>query len=131
MSGKTNKQLIEMGRVEIREGSVSQLPFPERMFDLVTAVETHYYWPDLPADMREVLRVLKSGGALILIAEAYKGGKYDQRLQRLAEVAKSMSYAHLNVAEHTGLFSNAGYTDVHVFEEYEKGWICGLGRKPS
>lgn len=44
------------------------------MFDLATAVETHYYWPDLNADMQEVLRVLKPVGTLIIIAEAYKGG---------------------------------------------------------
>lgn len=51
----TNKAWIEMGRVEIQEGSVSQLPFTADMFDLVTAVETHFWWPDLPANMREVL----------------------------------------------------------------------------
>ena len=75
VSQKTNARWIDIGRVEIRQGSVSQLPFPDDVFDLVTAVETHYYWLDLAADTREVFRVLKPGGALILIAEAYKGAK--------------------------------------------------------
>ena len=44
-------RFIQEGRVEIRHGSVSQLPFPEDMFDLVTAVETHFWWPNLTADM--------------------------------------------------------------------------------
>ncbi|HYA96515.1 MAG TPA: class I SAM-dependent methyltransferase, partial [Methylomirabilota bacterium] len=72
-AAKTNQQWIDMGRVEIREGSVSKLPFPENMFDIVTAVETHFWWPDLPGDVREILRVLKPGGTFILIAEVYKG----------------------------------------------------------
>ncbi len=130
-SSGTNKRWIEMGRAEVRQGSVSQLPFSEQTFDLVTAVETHYFWPDLPADMREVLRVLKPGGTLIIIAETYRGGKYDKRLQRLAEVGKFIGYAHLSVDEHAELFAKAGYYDVRVVEEYDKGWICGIGRKPS
>jgi ubiquinone/menaquinone biosynthesis C-methylase UbiE len=130
-SRRTNQQSIEMGRVEIRHGSVSHLPFSDQMFDLVTAVETHYYWPDLDADMREVLRVLKPGGTLVIIAEAYKGGKYDKRLQRVEELRRFMSYAHLSVDEHRELFSQAGYSEVQVFEEYDKGWICGIGRKPA
>jgi SAM-dependent methyltransferase len=117
------------GRVDIRLGSVSHVPFPDQMFDLVTAVETHYYWPDLNADMQEVLRVLKRGGTLIIIAEAYKGGKHDQLLQRLEKLRGMMTYAHLSVSEHRDLFSRAGYADVQVFEEYDKGWICAVGRK--
>ena len=73
-----NAKLIGAGRVVIQKASVSQLPFPDRMFDLVTAVETQYYWPDLEADMREILRVLKPGGKLVVIAEIYKGGRYDR-----------------------------------------------------
>jgi ubiquinone/menaquinone biosynthesis C-methylase UbiE len=76
-SRSANRQAIQAGRVEIQRASVSQLPFPDGMFDLVTAVETHYYWPDLTADMREILRVLKPGGKLLMIAEAYKGSRYD------------------------------------------------------
>lgn len=129
-SQRANRERIAAGRVEILPGSVSHLPFPDQMFDLVTAVETHYYWPDLNADMQEVLRVLKPGGTLIIIAEAYKGGKYDRLLRRLEKLKEIMIYSHLTVCEHRELLQKAGYSDVQVFEEYEKGWICAVGRKP-
>ena len=130
VSRRTNKQWIAMGRVEILPGSVSRLPFSDHMFNLVTAVETHFFWPDLVADMQEVLRVLKPGGKVIIIAEAYKGAKYDKSkmFQKLAEL---MNIAPLSVNEYSELFSRAGYSDVEMFEEYEKGWICGIGKKPS
>jgi ubiquinone/menaquinone biosynthesis C-methylase UbiE len=127
-SRRTNRQGIAEGRVEIRQASVSGLPFPDGLFDLVTAVETHYFWPDLPADMREVLRVLKAGGTLIILAEAYKGGKHDQRLQKVAELTKMV---FLTAGEHRELFANAGYSEVRVVERPDKGWICGIGKKPS
>lgn len=133
VSRKRNRQAIKIGRVEILPASVSQLPFSDGMFDLATAVETHFYWPDLTSDMREVLRVLKPGGSLIIIAEAYKGGKYDQRLQRFVEMMKTLNYpySHLTVQEHRELFSKTGYSGVQVVEDYDRGWICGIGRKPS
>jgi ubiquinone/menaquinone biosynthesis C-methylase UbiE len=125
---RTNKRWIKLGRVAIQSGSVSHLPFSDDMFDLVTAVETHYFWPDLPADMREILRVLKPGGTLIVIAEAYKGGKHDKVVRKLRELA---NMAILSVDEHRELFSTAGYSDVRIIERFEKGWICGIGRKPN
>jgi ubiquinone/menaquinone biosynthesis C-methylase UbiE len=67
-----NAGLIKQGRVQFHHASVSELPFADNQFDLVTAVETQYYWPDLPNDMREILRVLKPGGRLAVIAEYYK-----------------------------------------------------------
>lgn len=127
---RTNRQRTDMGRVDIREGSVSQIPFTDDMFDLVTAVETHFWWPDLPADMREVLRVLKPGGRLIIVAEIYKGAR--TKTAKLAEKYLPMSGMKLlSVNEHRDLFANAGYSDVQIIEESSKGWICGIGRKPS
>jgi len=126
---RTNAQWIDLGRVEVRHGSASQLPFPDSMFNLVTAVETHFWWADLPGDMREVLRVLKPGGTLIVIAEIYKGmtsgaGKFAEKY------ASRTGMTLLSVAEHRELFSNAGYLDVQAVEKREKGWLCGIGRKP-
>jgi ubiquinone/menaquinone biosynthesis C-methylase UbiE len=124
----TNRSWIEMGRVEIHDGSVSQLPFPANTFDLVTAVETHLWWPDLPADMREVSRVLKPGGMLIIIAEIYKG--VNTKTAKLAEKYLPMSGMKLlSVDEHRELFANAAYSDIQIIEESGKGWICATGRK--
>ncbi len=123
-----NGQLIKAGRVAIEKASVSQLPFPDGKFDLVSAVETQYYWPNLVGDMGEVLRVLKPGGKLIVIAETYKGGKYDSLKWPVMWLLRS---SHLSVSDHRELFSQAGYTDVEIFEERSKGWICGVGAKPT
>lgn len=129
-SCRTNRRGIRAGRIDIRLASVSELPFAADTFDLVTAVETHFYWPDLPTDVREVLRVLKPGGALLIVAEAYKGGKKARQMQMFADaMSRTGSYSHLTVEEHRELLASAGYSDVQVFEDYDKGWMCATGRK--
>lgn len=130
-SRRANRKAIAAGRVKILPGTVSRLPFPEGMFDLVTAVETHYYWPDLDADTREILRVLKSGGMFILIAEAYKNRKYERLLPKLEKLQGMLKYSLLSAGEHREMFSKAGFSGVRVFEEEEKGWICVVGKKSS
>jgi ubiquinone/menaquinone biosynthesis C-methylase UbiE len=130
VSARINREWIDKGRVEILPGTVSQMPFPDRKFDAVVGVDTHPFWPDLPADLREVLRVLKPDGTLLLVTEAYRGGKHDQRLQKLVERMHALRYALLTVDEHRKLLANAGYANVQVFEEYDKGWLCVRGRRP-
>lgn len=127
-SQRKNAALITAGRVSIQKASVSQLPFPDSKFDLVTAVETQYYWPDLNRDMREILRVLKPGGKLVVIAETYRGGKYDTLKWPVMWLVRS---SHLSVDDHRQLFSTTGYTDIQILEEKSKGWICAIGAKPS
>jgi len=125
---RTNEHSIRSGRVTIQRASVSSLPFPDGFFDLVTAVETHYYWPHPEADLREVLRVLKPGGQLVIIAESYKA----ERADRITEAAmKLLSARYLSVQEHRDLLETAGYTDVEIVEERSKGWLCAVGRKPQ
>ena len=67
MAVRTNKPWIDIARVEVRQASVSRLPFSDGAFDIVTAVESHFWSPVSPADLREVLRVLKAGGRPIII----------------------------------------------------------------
>jgi SAM-dependent methyltransferase len=123
----TNRRWLEASRVDIQQGSVSHLPFPDGTFDIVSAVETHYYWPNIAADMREILRVLKPGGRLVVIAETYKGRRFDA-LYRPA--MKLLGATYLSVSEHHDLFSNGGYSEIQVFEERRNGWICVVGRRP-
>jgi ubiquinone/menaquinone biosynthesis C-methylase UbiE len=125
-SRRHNASGIGQGRIDIRQGSVSSLPFSAGTFDLVTAVETHYYWPNLSADVREVLRVLKPGGRFALIAETYRG-RTDDWLYRPA--MKLLGATYLDVGEHRALLTEAGFSDVGVFEERARGWICAVGTK--
>jgi len=43
VSRRINASLINSSNVEIHQGSVSCLPFTDNMFDLVTAIKTHYF----------------------------------------------------------------------------------------
>jgi ubiquinone/menaquinone biosynthesis C-methylase UbiE len=128
VSRDRNAQEIEAGRVQIEQGSVAALPFPDRTFDVVTAVETHYYWPDLPANVREVLRVIKPGGTFALIAETYRGGPF-----RLVYgiVMPLLRAAFLSDAEHRDLLTQAGFTEVATLHVPGRNWICATGRRPA
>ena len=128
MATRTNKQWIDIARVEIREASVSRLPFSDGAFDVITAVETHFWWSALSTDLREVLRVLKPSGRLIIIAEVYKGAATftSKAVERYSE---KTGMTLLTVEEHRALFTDTGYSDVQVITEPGKGWICCVGSK--
>ena len=128
-SSKTNVKWIDTGRVEIRQGAVSQLPFPDNSFDLITAVETHFWWPDLPNDLREVFRVIRPGGMLILIAEVYKGA--DTPIARhLEKQSARIGLQLLTAEEHRGLLANAGFSDVQINLKEGTAWVSAVGKKP-
>lgn len=109
-SRKTNARWIAAGRVEIRKGSVSQLPFADTTCDLVTAIETHFWWPNLPSDMREILRVTKPGGSVILIAEIYKGAN-TMASKMFERHGAQIGATLLSVEEHRELLRDAGFSD--------------------
>jgi ubiquinone/menaquinone biosynthesis C-methylase UbiE len=127
VSRKTNAKEIENGRVEIELGSVAALPFPDRSFDLVTAVETHYYWPDLPANVREIHRVLKPGGMFALIAETYRGGPFRMLYGLVMPLLRA---AFLTDKEHQNLLTGAGFIEVATYHSSGRNWICATGRRP-
>lgn len=56
-------------QVFVQKGSAAELPYDEGKFDLVTAVETVYFWPNLPGCMKEVRKVLKPGGCFAIMVE--------------------------------------------------------------
>ena len=59
---KVNAGAIAAGRCAVQQASVAELPFEAEQFDIVTAFETVYFWPELAQNFREVYRVLKLGG---------------------------------------------------------------------
>jgi ubiquinone/menaquinone biosynthesis C-methylase UbiE len=128
MALRINQQWIDAGRVEVREASVSRLPFADGAFDVVTAVETHFWWPALPADLREVLRVVKAGGRLVLIAEVYRGAEAFSS-KAAEKYSEKTGMALLSAEEHREVLTDAGYSEVQVITDSKRGWICCIGSK--
>ena len=129
VSRAANAKLVAGGRVEIIQAPVSRLPFADDTFNVVTAIETQYYWPNLVEDMKEIKRVLKPGGSLIVVAETYKKGGNADVLEAVA--MKLLRGKMLSVRDQERLFEAAGYAAVEVWEEASKGWMCARGSKPE
>ena len=56
---RKNAGAVAAGRCEVRQGDVSRLPYADASFDLVTAFETVYFWPDVSAAFAEVFRTVR------------------------------------------------------------------------
>ena len=126
LSKKVNHDLINRNIVEIMHGKVSSLPFPENMFDVVTAFETYYFWPDLMNDLKELKRVLKPGAFLLLVNEVYKDERFEKRN------SKWVKMLDMNIHtpdEFKGFLSEAGYQIEKIDSLPEKNWITVVAQK--
>lgn len=121
-----NKDLIETGQVSICQGSVSSLTFMDDMFDMVTAVETYYFWPDIINDLKEVLRVIKPGGRLVLVNETYKHKDFEQRNSR---ISKLLDIRYNSPEEFKEFLAEAGYISINITERPEINWITVIAQK--
>ena len=126
LASDVNRDLINQGLVEINHGDVSSLSFSSDTFDLITAFETYYFWPSLIDNFKEVRRVLKPGGIFLLVNEAYKDEKFEERNSSLAKLIK-MKY---NTPEElTGLLMESGFDSTDNFTIPEKNWITSISIK--
>lgn len=128
LAARENAENIKHGKVKISKASVSSLPFPDASFDNVTSFESYYFWPDLKNDMREILRVLKPGGLLMIVAEMYKNENFDEHNKYYV---KKLNMNYMSKDEFIRLFESAGYVNTGTYEDVEKGWICVIGAKPQ
>ncbi|MBN2007238.1 MAG: class I SAM-dependent methyltransferase [Anaerolineae bacterium] len=123
---KKNRALINEGRVEILQEAVSSMRFNDGSFGLVTAVESHYFWPDFRNDLKEVHRVMKPNGQLLIVGAAYKNEKYDRRNRRIVDV---IGMTYLSIEEFREILESAGYSDFVAHEEKKKGWFAVICKK--
>src|SRR6266851_1904816 len=61
-----NRTDVRSGRVELKVGSVSAIPYPNASFDKVCSINNIYFWPSRGDDLREIRRVMKEGGTVAL-----------------------------------------------------------------
>ena len=128
VSRRKNAKHIHSGRVEICHATVSSIPYEDDTFDLITAVETFYFWSAPKTDLLEVRRVLKAGGQLLIACSMYKGGKFDVRNQRFVD---EIDMTYLSVDEFQKLLGDSGFDHIRVVVDEKKGSICVAARKTA
>ena len=125
LSKRVNKVLIKKGLVDIQHGTVSSLPFAENTFDLVTAFEAYYFWPNLIDDLKEIKRILKQNGTFLMTNEVYKDPKFEERN---AKWAKLLDMPLHTPDEYKGFLEKAGYHIISIDTDPEKNWITAIAR---
>jgi ubiquinone/menaquinone biosynthesis C-methylase UbiE len=127
-SKEVNRKFIAKNRVEIVGGSVEKTGFPDDFFDLVTAIETYYFWPSLHDAFQEIKRVLKPKGKLLMINEMVEDGFYDVEN---AEMIKQTRVRLFPLQEIQNLLESAGFVDSKVFTKSKSPWNAILAHKPK
>lgn len=122
-SRKVNQKEINTERCEILHASVMELPFKDEQFDLVTAFETVYFWPDLPKNFQEVYRITKSGGMFFICNECNgdtnKDDKWTEKIPGMTIYKDSQLKNALQ---------QAGFSKVDI-QKNSKGWIAVTAQK--
>ena len=121
-----NKKAIENGNVNVLQASVSEMPFYDETFDIVTGFETIYFWPDFINDLKEVNRVLKKDGLVFFCNEAvYREGEME-KYEDLIELLDMKIYSE-DVLRQS--LETAGFTDFKAYLNEENDWICVIAHK--
>lgn len=116
-----NKNNVDKGIVDVLQASVSDMPFSDETFDIVTGFETIYFWPDFINDLKEVNRVLKKGGLVFFCNEAvYREGEMD-KYDDLVELLDMKIYSEDVLKES---LVKAGFKDFKAYINEKNDWIC-------
>lgn len=125
MSTEENKKAIEEGKCTIQQADVMRLPFAEDSFDVVTAFETIYFWPDIHKSLQEVCRVLKAGGHFYPVNEA--NGTSERDAKTMASIANMQMFTAQQLVD---VLTAAGFAHVTTYET-PQGWVMADAQKSA
>lgn len=118
-----NRDAIAEGRCSVYEGSAELLPFGANHFDVITAFETIYFWPNLPNTLKEIKRVLKPGGTFLIVNEADGYGFLDNLYPK---IIKGMTL--YKTEELSAILTKAGFTNIEI--DTKLGCVTVSARRP-
>lgn len=99
------------------------LPFDEGAFDLVTAFETVYFWPDIGEAFAQVHRVLKTGGSFLICNELGGEKPGDEKWTDMIQGMRLYTAGQLKAA-----LESAGFSHI-MLGKNDTGWLCLVCKK--
>lgn len=110
LSREVNRDFVLEGKVEVLEADVQSLPFEDDTFDIVTAFETVYFWPNIEKSFGEVKRILKPGGIFMIGMESNGSDNLPMKISK-----KLIDMEVYSDEELTGFLKINDYSNVTVY----------------
>ncbi len=126
LSRDNNACDIASGKTEIIKASVEALPFADGTFDRILTVESFYFWPHPAENLREVCRVLRRGGRLVIASDVYTHEKMSMASRSSVE---EYGLFAPTAGEFRNMLTNAGFCDVALHTEAGSDRIIVVGVK--
>jgi ubiquinone/menaquinone biosynthesis C-methylase UbiE len=76
---------LSSARADLREGDACALPFDDAVFDVVFASNSVQFWDDRTAAFREIARVLRPAGRVVVAIQPRNSGATDATSREWAE----------------------------------------------
>lgn len=73
--------LPDSERISVKDGAAESLPAADGSVDAVWSVNTMHHWPDLAQALKEIARVLRPGGRLLLVDEDFEDPTHPEHEQ--------------------------------------------------
>jgi SAM-dependent methyltransferase len=113
LASRTNRAAVRDGRVELRLGTAADAGLDDASVDRVVSVNNVGLWPDLDAGVRELRRVVRPGGIVVL---AWHGGTAPSRItQRLRLPADKLDRIEAVLRRHFGTVARRQLHGLEVF----------------
>lgn len=119
----TNDAAIAAGRAQVLEGRADALPFAPDSFDVITAFETVYYWPNLLDCFKSIRSLLRTGGTFMLFNEDYHPKTESNR-----KVMAALNATMHTPEQLTELFEQAGFSTIELSLHDNGKWLCLKGQ---
>jgi ubiquinone/menaquinone biosynthesis C-methylase UbiE len=125
LATERNRAAVDAGRLEIVQGDAGELPWADETFTAVACAEAFFFFPDPDRVLREMHRVLKPGGRVVIATMAKNAGS------RVLSMLLSLFLSEMRLytqEELASMLREAGFEDVTVSEPRRYHQI-GYGKK--
>lgn len=127
MAKRLNADAVRKGRVELRRSDAHSLPYADAAFDKAYSIHSIYFWQSPLEGLREIHRVLKSGGVVAMTILPKERFKVDN-----PDALNTPTFRAFSGAELSAMLTQVGFAETWIADD--PAGVCPsnytvLGRK--